>query len=199
MHYQLKGVEGFPRPFGGESPLMMNAGTSPSGRSFAIRFSDLHFDGVRLPHESIDRIADTKRRARDAGRDVQVWTPIGVVCRPSQREADEFAHYVVEHVDVGSIGHLADLHEADVAGRPDDQSAFRRAGEGPRERQVIARGNFCAIGEPDRVALEIVQLHEVGYDGIVLNFVNYLDEFPYFAQEVLPRLEAAGVRSRLAG
>jgi FMNH2-dependent dimethyl sulfone monooxygenase len=27
-----------------------------------------------------------------------------------------------------------------------------------------------------------------------MNFVNYLDEFPYFRDEVLPRLERLGVR-----
>jgi hypothetical protein len=37
----------------------------------------------------------------------------------------------------------------------------------------------------------------VGFDGLVLNFVNYLDEFPYFAQEVLPRLERLGVREKV--
>jgi alkanesulfonate monooxygenase SsuD/methylene tetrahydromethanopterin reductase-like flavin-dependent oxidoreductase (luciferase family) len=38
------------------------------------------------------------------------------------------------------------------------------------------------------VAAELVRLYEIGFDGLVLNFVNYLDELPYFAQEVLPRL-----------
>ena len=29
-----------------------------------------------------------------------------------------------------------------------------------------------------------------------MSFVNYLDEFPYFRDEVLPRLAAAGVRTK---
>jgi FMNH2-dependent dimethyl sulfone monooxygenase len=195
-HYQLHGVEGSPMPYRGQAPVMMNAGSSPSGRAFAIRYSDLHFDGVKLPEESIDRIAETKRLARDAGREVQVWTPIGVVCRPTQREAEQFTEYVVENADHGAVGHLAELHERDAAGREDDQGAFRRSGEGPRERQVLARGNFCAIGDPDRVAEQLARLRNVGFDGLVLNFVNYLDEFPYFAGEVLPRLERMGIREK---
>jgi alkanesulfonate monooxygenase SsuD/methylene tetrahydromethanopterin reductase-like flavin-dependent oxidoreductase (luciferase family) len=51
------------------------------------------------------------------------------------------------------------------------------------------------VGEPDHVAAELIRLHQVGFDGLVLNFVNYLDELPYFAQEVLPRLERQGVRT----
>jgi alkanesulfonate monooxygenase SsuD/methylene tetrahydromethanopterin reductase-like flavin-dependent oxidoreductase (luciferase family) len=156
----------------------------------------MHFDGVKLPEESIDRIAETKRLARDAGREVQVWTPIGVVCRPTQREAEEFTEYVIEQADEDAVGHLAELHERDAAGRADDQGAFRRSGEGPQERQVLARGNFCAIGDPDRVAQQLARLANVGFDGLVLNFVNYLDEFPYFASEVLPRLEGMGLRAK---
>jgi len=33
-----------------------------------------------------------------------------------------------------------------------------------------------------------------GVRGIALSFVNYLDELPYFRDEVLPRLARAGVR-----
>jgi amino acid transporter len=33
-----------------------------------------------------------------------------------------------------------------------------------------------------------------GFVGATLSFVNYADELPYFAQEVLPRLEAKGLR-----
>jgi len=55
-HYQLRGVEGAPRPYGAHAPLMMNAGSSPAGRQFAIRHSDMHFDGVHTPEASIERI-----------------------------------------------------------------------------------------------------------------------------------------------
>jgi alkanesulfonate monooxygenase SsuD/methylene tetrahydromethanopterin reductase-like flavin-dependent oxidoreductase (luciferase family) len=73
-------------------------------------------------------------------------------------------------------------------------SAFAFSGEGPVERRVLARGNYCAIGDADHVAEKIAGLHAVGFNGLAINFVNYLDEFPFFIQEVLPRLEAMGVR-----
>ena len=197
-HYELREVEGAPQPYGGRAPIMMNAGTSPSGRSFAIRNSDLHFDAVRMPEDDVERVAETKRLARDAGRDVQVWTPIGVVCRPSQRQAEEFTAHIIEHADLGAVGNLAELHRRDFKDREDNVSAFSFSGEGPVERRVLARGNFCAIGDADRVASQIARLRRVGFDGLVLNFVNYLDEFPYFVQEVMPRLESQGVRPRTA-
>ena len=60
---------------------------------------------------------------------------------------------------------------------------------------MLARGAYCAVGDPDSVAEEMALLHEVGFDGLALNFVDYLKELPYFAQEVLPRLERKGLRA----
>ena len=194
-HYDLELVDGSPLPFGGRWPIMMNAGISPAGRDFALRFSDLHFDAVRNPEDSAERVAETKRNATQAGRELQVWTPIGVVCRPTRREAEEFTDHIVDHVDTGAIGHILELHKLDPSRGEDHEDAFRRMGEGPIERQVLARGNFCAIGDPDDVAAQLARLHGVGFDGLALNFVNYLDDIEYFAQEVLPRLERLGLRS----
>jgi alkanesulfonate monooxygenase SsuD/methylene tetrahydromethanopterin reductase-like flavin-dependent oxidoreductase (luciferase family) len=195
-HYQLYGVEGSPLPYGGEAPIMMNAGSSPAGLAFAVQYSNLHFDGVRSPEESIDRIAQTKGLAREAGRNVQAWTSVGVVCRPTRREAEEFTQYIVEHADLGAVGHLAEMHARDARDRTDAEGVYRRSGEGPIERRVLARGSYCAVGEPDWVAQELARLRSAGFDGLVLNFVDYLDEFPYFVQEVLPRLERLGIREK---
>ncbi len=193
-HYELYGVEGSPLPYRGAAPIMMNAGASPSGRAFAIQYSDMHFDGVKSPEESIERIADTKRQGRVLGRDIQVWTPIGIVCRPTRQEAAEYTQYIVEHADLGAVGHLAEMHARDAKDRIDLEGVHRRTGESQVERRVLARGSYCAVGDPDWVSEELVRLHRGGFDGLVLNFVDYLDEFPYFAQEVLPRLERLGIR-----
>jgi len=67
-YYRLHGVEGAPRPFGRTDPLMMNAGSSDTGRWFAIRHSDMHFDAVETPELSTARIAQTKKLARERGR-----------------------------------------------------------------------------------------------------------------------------------
>jgi FMNH2-dependent dimethyl sulfone monooxygenase len=193
--YQLGMVQGEPKPFGGGQPLMMNAGSSPRGRTFAIEHSDMHFDGMRSPEASAERIVETKAHAQKIGRAVQVWTPVGIICRPTQREADEYITHLVEHADWGALGHLAELHAKDARTRTDIEGIYRRRGDDPIERQVLARGSYCAIGDADHIAHELQRLHEVGFDGLVLNFVNYLDELPYFATEVLPRLERAGVRA----
>jgi dimethylsulfone monooxygenase len=194
-HYRLLGVAGSPGPYGGRAPLMMNAGTSPAGRRFAIRFSDLHFDGVRTPEDSVQRVAETKRLGREAGREIQVWTPTGILCRPTQREADEHMRYLVEHADLEAMGYLAAQHSPDDRAVASSGGLLMRHGEEPLERRVLARGAYCVVGNPDHVAGELARLAAAGFDGLALNFVDYLKELPFFAQEVLPRLERLGLRS----
>ena len=94
---------------------------------------------------------------------------------------------VETRLDEATLAHARD--------RTDLEGVLRRAGQGPIERRVLARGAYCAIGEPDLVAQELARLHAVGFDGLALNFVDYLEELPYFAQEILPRIERLGLRA----
>jgi alkanesulfonate monooxygenase SsuD/methylene tetrahydromethanopterin reductase-like flavin-dependent oxidoreductase (luciferase family) len=45
------------------------------------------------------------------------------------------------------------------------------------------------------VADELDSISQAGMRGIALSFVNYLDELPYFCDEVLPRLARRGLRA----
>jgi alkanesulfonate monooxygenase SsuD/methylene tetrahydromethanopterin reductase-like flavin-dependent oxidoreductase (luciferase family) len=55
-------------------------------------------------------------------------------------------------------------------------------------------GGYPFVGTPDRVAQELGEISRAGIRGIALSFVNYLEELPYFRDEVLPRLVRLGVR-----
>ena len=48
---------------------------------------------------------------------------------------------------------------------------------------------------PDQIADELADLSAAGLRGIAISFVNYLDELPYFLQEVIPRLQKKGLRT----
>jgi FMNH2-dependent dimethyl sulfone monooxygenase len=69
------------------------------------------------------------------------------------------------------------------------------------EMLAMFRGRFAGghgvcplIGSPDDVANEIKRFWDAGFAGMTVSFVDYAGELEYFAQEVLPRLEALGVR-----
>lgn len=194
-HYQLHGVEGAPRPYGEQHPLMMNAGSSPAGRQFAIRHSDIHFDSVTTPEESRERLLETKQLVRQHGRAIQVWTPVGIVCRPTQRQAEDYMQYVIDHADWGAIGYLVNMQARDGRATIDPEDLRQRSAHAQLARRVLARGAYCAIGDPDTVVRELCRLHAAGFDGLGINFVDYLAELPYFAEVVLPRLQRLGLRA----
>ena len=60
----------------------------------------------------------------------------------------------------------------------------------------IGHGGMPLVGTPDKVVEELEKLHEIGCAGATLSFVDFAGEFPYFRDEVLPRLEAKGLREK---
>src|SRR5436190_1274665 len=63
-HFNLKNVGGKPKPWGGSRPLLMSAGSSPTGRAFAARHADCLF--MVIPDEA--KLADEITALR-AGQD----------------------------------------------------------------------------------------------------------------------------------
>ena len=66
----------------------------------------------------------------------------------------------------------------------------------PSERKYpgMFPGMYPLVGTPDEIVAEFAKLEAIGVAGSTLVFLNYLKEFPYFAQEVLPRMKRAGLR-----
>ena len=80
----------------------------------------------------------------------------------------------------------------------DPEGVWRRTGAVPTEWKVVGRGAYCTIGDPDAIAQAFARLRSVGFDGLALSFVDYLAELPFFAREVLPRLERLSLRDSAA-
>ena len=190
---KLRKVRAWPKPFGGARPLIMNAGASATGQSFAIRNCDALFMSTRRASLATyeKNVRDVKALARQEGRELDFYTVGVITCRPTMAEAEEYyLHAVVECADwnaVDSILAMKDITRANHA--PDD---FARL----RNEQANGMGGLPIVGDPDFVARELATLSEAGLNGIGVSFVNYLDELPYFCDEVLPRLERRGLREK---
>jgi alkanesulfonate monooxygenase SsuD/methylene tetrahydromethanopterin reductase-like flavin-dependent oxidoreductase (luciferase family) len=63
-----------------------------------------------------------------------------------------------------------------------------------RNHQANGMGGLPLVGDPDMVTHQLTQLTAAGLTGIAVSFVNYLDELPFFCDEVLPRLARLGLR-----
>ena len=195
--FDLRGIRAKPKPYGGSRPVIMNAGRSPAGQAFAMRNCDAFFTGVRaisfdestgllVPNvaEAAEQVAQVQAHARTAGREIAVFTRGEIVCRRTQAEAREYFRYAFEeNADWDGIDRQIFMQTGLTAGSPGFE-AMRAAN--------VRR--FPIVGGPDAVAALLAQVSGSGFSGIALGFINYLDELPYFCQEVLPRLVRLGLR-----
>jgi FMNH2-dependent dimethyl sulfone monooxygenase len=190
--FRLEGIIGKPVPWGGRRPIVMNAGTSLAGRRFAARNSDFHFDHATDPAQMSEQIADTRRLARTFGHEIGVFTAGFMVCRPTRREAEDYLHYFAEeNADFEAVDRLLKLASGGKSNWYSPEAAREM-----RIRFAAGYGSTPFVGDPDDVARELKRLADIGFDGIVFSLVNYLDELPFVAAEVLPRLERMGLRKR---
>jgi FMNH2-dependent dimethyl sulfone monooxygenase len=191
---KLKGVRAFPKPYGETRPILMNAGSSNVGQAFALRNCDAFFVATAGSRTSLDgaarKVEDVKTAAASYGRAIEVYTVGQVICRPSAREAEDYyRHAIIESADWGAIdGMLANKHITPQTVAAEEYEKTRRY------FASHAIGGYPFVGTPDHVASELAAISRAGVRGIALSFVNYLDELPYFCDEVLPRLVRMGVR-----
>ncbi|WP_158811770.1 LLM class flavin-dependent oxidoreductase [Beijerinckia sp. L45] len=186
--FKLKGVHSDPKPMRGRVPLV-NAAGSGEGREFAVRNADFLFTPAIDLTRSIDEIKALKAQAAGVGRDVDVLTFAHVVCRPSEAEAKAYYDHYVAQTDWEALDALVALQFAHAQSFPHDLLAMIR------ESMAAGHGGFPLTGTPEQVADGIQKLVEAGFGGTTLSFVNYVDEFPYFRDEVLPILEKRGLRT----
>jgi FMNH2-dependent dimethyl sulfone monooxygenase len=191
---QIKDARAYPKPYGETRPLMMNAGSSGTGQAFALRNCDAFFVATAGSRTSLAgnaaKVNETKSAAQQLGRDIEIFTVGQVICRPTQKEADDYYQHVnIDNADWGALdGMLANKSMTPQTMPPEEYYAKRRY------FAANAVGGYPFVGTPDRVAEELATISEAGVRGIGLSFVNFLSEVPYFCDEVLPRLERKGVR-----
>lgn len=187
-----KNVRAKPKPWGGSRPVIMNAGASPNGRAFALKNCDAFFTTPsRVSNDQTrEKVLAIKDEAASYGREIDVYTVGVVTCRPTMKEGQDYFRYVsVDRADwnaVRDILALKGISPESVGQQAYDEHRVAYASTG--------MGGTNLIGDPDHVANTLIGWSQAGLRGVGMSFVNYLDELPYFTQEVLPRLEKAGVR-----
>jgi len=182
-----------PKPQFGR-PVIVNATGSDAGIDFASRYSDIVFmtsptgSEIESALESLPaHIARIKREARAKGREIRTLINPMVVCRDTEREAQEYYRAIVENADTQAAPQGMGRFESDA-------HAWKgRAGrDGPEQRAL--GGNIQIIGSPDQVADYIVRLKQAGIDGIQLSFYDFRPDLTQFGARVLPLLRQAGLR-----
>jgi alkanesulfonate monooxygenase SsuD/methylene tetrahydromethanopterin reductase-like flavin-dependent oxidoreductase (luciferase family) len=193
QYIKLKKVRAKPKPYGGARPLIMNAGASPTGRAFAIRNCDAFFTQASRTSmaETAQRVKEAKDDAKAQGRELDVYAVGVVTCRPTRKQAEEYYHYAtIENADWSAVDGILGKKNISVATVGEEE--FQRQ----RHHYAHGMGGLLMVGDPDQLAKQLAELSQAGLRGIGFSFVNYLNELPYFCDEVLPRLERIGIRAK---
>src|SRR3984893_17842390 len=193
QYLDMKGIRGKPKPYGGTRPVIMNAAASPVGQAFAIRNCDAFF--LQASRTSLDetaqKVASAKEQAKAQGRELGVYTVGVVTCRPTKQEAEDYYHYsIVEHADWRAVDDILGLKNITAQNTPPEK--FQQI----RTRYAQGMGGLPIVGDPDHVASQLIDLSKAGLTGVAVSLVNYIDELPFFCDEVLPRLQRAGLREQ---
>ncbi len=184
--FKLKNVLGDPRP-GAPLPII-NAAGSDQGREFAVRNASF------LVHAGDRSVAFVGRNrcveaAGKAGRPRCRRADILPRCLPSDRGGSEMLSGAFRQ-DACGLGRRSttwcDLQFAHAQSFPHDLLALIR------DRMAAGHGGFPLTGTPEQVADGITSLHAAASAARRLSFVDYVEEFPYFRDNVPSAAGAAG-------
>jgi alkanesulfonate monooxygenase SsuD/methylene tetrahydromethanopterin reductase-like flavin-dependent oxidoreductase (luciferase family) len=183
-----------PKPLQKPYPVIMNAGTSPAGRTFAAKHSDLIFAGLTNAETAPRQIAEIKALAKEQfGRDIRVFGRGHIVCRDTQQEAEDYYDHVHRQVadfaGAANVTGISKAHSQSTDWSTDERKLL--------EGMVAGFWGIPMVGTPDRVIQQLVDLHAAGADGIAISFVNYDEGLDQLEALLLPRLIEAGLRGRL--
>ncbi len=191
-YFQGAGVYSNPGPVQDRIPIL-NAAASKEGREFAMRNADFLFTPVFSLEHATETVDDIKQKSAAVGRGVGVFTFCMLVCRSTQKEAEDYLdYYANQNADWDAVDYLMKLQGMHA------QSFTPEALANFRDRFAAGHGGYPLVGTPDHIADELERLSATGLAGTTLSFVDYAKEFPYFRDEVMPRLEQKGLRKPLS-
>jgi alkanesulfonate monooxygenase SsuD/methylene tetrahydromethanopterin reductase-like flavin-dependent oxidoreductase (luciferase family) len=192
-YLHMKKIRGKPKPYGGTRPVIMNAGASATGQAFAIRNCDAFF--LQASRTSLEetqkKVRTAQTAARGQGREIGCYTVGVVTCRPTRKEAEEYFHHcTVERADWSAVDII--LGKKNISPQTVPMEEFLKQ----RSSYAQGMGGLPIVGDPDHVAAQIADLSKAGLTGIAISLVNYINELPYFCDEVIGRLERMGLREK---
>src|SRR5262249_17892717 len=163
--FDVRGGFSEPKPVQKPYPVVMNAGTSPAGRRFAARHSDLLFAGLTRLDTAAAQIAEIKALAREHRREIRVFGRGHGVCAGSEAEAA--ARYALIHRERADVEAARNVVRINV---PNSQSADWDGLEMQRIVEGMVAGFWALplVGTAEQIADTILELHAAGMDGIAL-------------------------------
>nr|WP_052479038.1 NtaA/DmoA family FMN-dependent monooxygenase [Kibdelosporangium sp. MJ126-NF4]CTQ92500.1 Coenzyme F420-dependent N5,N10-methylene tetrahydromethanopterin reductase and related flavin-dependent oxidoreductases [Kibdelosporangium sp. MJ126-NF4] len=200
------------------TPLLFQAGMSPTGRAFAGRHAESMFIRSTTPSAAAPIVTDVRRAAVAAGRrttDVKIFVPQAYVLGSTEAEARRRDSELLERQTVeGNLARMSVFLHHDFAEEGPDtpvRELRKRTNLSEPVRtllnaddrddwtlgELIRRiGNKRTAGTPEQIADTITAWQDVGVDGINLQYVVSPTSFAEFVDHVVPILQARGLMQR---
>jgi dimethylsulfone monooxygenase len=191
-YFSAKQVWSEPKPLQTPSLPIMNAGGSPAGQKFAATHADMNFVILKEREMAAGKaqIDSLKSMARDAGRNIQSWIHVYVVCRDTEKEAKDYLdYYVREKGDYEAVNNLLEIFEMNSETLPAEVL------EQFRFHFIAGHGGYPLVGTPEQIVDEMNKLIQIGVDGVLISWVDYKTEAKQWIDQVLPLMEQAGQRA----
>ena len=182
--YKITGGDVQPPPVQRPHPTIANAGGSEDAKEMVAKLCDWSFITPGTMDAVKAQVLDIKGRAEKNGRNVFCATPPFVLWRDSESEALEEREKIVEEMDVEAVENWAN-------GLAAQSGSFDRH---TLEMYAVGAGGIPMIGTKEQVAEMIRDIHLDGMDGLMMVFLDYLNDTIRFKQDILPILEKMGVR-----
>lgn len=182
-----------PKPLQTPRPAVMSAGVSPAGRRFAAKHADMNFILAPTLDAARETVADVKRIAiEDYQREVDVWGNAAIFCRDSEAEAQAYYSQVIDQFgDRIAAGNLLDTFSAESASQSDDPTLR----ETYLRNMMAGYSGFPVVGTPHQVADFLAEMAACGMAGATLSWPDYDAGLAQLGRDILPLLEARGLRT----
>lgn len=192
-YYRLKAVLGKPKPWWGSRPILVSAGNSETGREFAARNADCLFTTVPPTDDDLKSKLKFFRDAAPPGQLRNIFASCHLMVRRTRKEAEDYHHYIVhEQGDWEAAEYAFKLRGARI-------NTWLKADEDKLKARLISGAGFPCVGSYDDAVATFQRLSSAGLDGLALGMINYVNDFPHIRDELLPRMERAGLRQTHIG
>jgi alkanesulfonate monooxygenase SsuD/methylene tetrahydromethanopterin reductase-like flavin-dependent oxidoreductase (luciferase family) len=149
---------------------------------------------LQKPHPPIAgakaQIDHLKTMARSHGRETRIWIHVYVVCRETEKEANDYLrHYVHENGDWEAAGNLLKIFGLH------NQTLDAKTLDGHKAHFIAGHGGYPLVGTAEQIVDELGKLAAIGVDGCLISWVRYKEELAQWNEEVLPLMVQAGLRA----
>jgi FMN-dependent oxidoreductase (nitrilotriacetate monooxygenase family) len=199
------------------TPLLFQAGASPTGRAFAGRHAEALFINSTTPEAAAPLVADVRLAAKTAGRDparIKIFVPQAFIIGSTAEEARRLDSEILERQTIeGNLARMSVFLHQDLADfdpalpiaelrRQDLPETVRKLLDHSERDdwtlgELVRRyGNRRVVGTPEQIAGTIEAWQDAGVDGINLEYVVSPTSFTEFIDHVTPVLQDRGLMQR---